>query len=93
MSSVTRKVRVEGRVQGVWYRGWTVDKAKGLGLSGWVRNRRDGSVEAVFRGSETAVAEMLRLCGEGPPAAHVTGVTVTDIFDPVEDCFVQLRTE
>ena len=93
MSSVTRKVRIEGRVQGVWYRGWTVDKAKGLGLSGWVRNRRDGSVEAVFRGPETAVAEMLRLCGEGPPAAYVTGVTVTDVSDPVEDSFVQLRTE
>lgn len=68
------QVRIEGRVQGVWYRGWTTDQATGLGLSGWVRNRRDGSVEAVFSGEANAVDLMLKKCWDGPEMAHVTAV-------------------
>ncbi|HSD92352.1 MAG TPA: acylphosphatase [Methyloceanibacter sp.] len=74
----TVTVRVEGRVQGVYYRAWTKTMARGLGLDGWVRNSSDGSVEAVFSGSASAVEEMLKLCADGPPDAKVTAVTVTD---------------
>lgn len=76
MKTVT--VRIEGRVQGVYYRAWTEQTARRLNLDGWVRNRRDGSVEAVFSGPATQVDEMLRRCAEGPPDAKVTSVTVTD---------------
>jgi len=74
----TVTVRIEGRVQGVYYRAWTEQTAPRLNLDGWVRNRRDGSVEAVFSGPATQVDEMLRRCAEGPPDAKVTRVTVTD---------------
>ena len=67
-------VRIEGRVQGVWYRGWTVEEARHLGLDGWVRNRRDGSVEAVFAGPKEAVDAMVGLCHRGPPSARVERV-------------------
>lgn len=69
-------VRVEGRVQGVGYRAWTEVVATGLGLEGWVRNRRDGAVEAVFQGRPETVEDMLARCKEGPPAAHVTHVDI-----------------
>ncbi len=68
------KVMIEGRVQGVWFRGWMVETARRLDLDGWVRNRRDGSVQALFSGPDETVDEMLRLCAEGPPAADVTSV-------------------
>jgi len=68
------KVLIEGRVQGVWFRGWTVENARRLNLDGWVLNRRDGSVQAVFSGPSKLVDEMLRLCAEGPPAADVSSV-------------------
>ena len=74
----TVTVRIEGRVQGVYYRAWTEQTARVLGLDGWVRNRRDGSVQAVFSGPAADVDDMLRRCAEGPPDARVTHVTVTD---------------
>jgi acylphosphatase len=70
----TVQVRIEGRVQGVGYRVFVEINAGELGLEGWVRNRRDGSVEAVFQGSDEAVEEMLRRCREGPPASAVARV-------------------
>jgi len=73
---VSRRIRVTGRVQGVWYRGWTVDQARSLGLSGWVRNRRDGSVEILAEGPDDALTELVRRCHEGPPAARVERVEV-----------------
>ncbi len=76
------RARIVGRVQGVWYRGWTVDTARALGLAGWVRNRRDGSVEALFVGPVAAVHEMLTRCQDGPPAARVATVTPTPIAPP-----------
>ena len=72
---MTVRVHIRGLVQGVWYRGWMVDQARRLGLSGWVRNRRDGSVEAVFSGPEQAVRAAIELCRQGPPAALVREVT------------------
>ncbi len=74
----TVTVRIEGRVQGVYYRAWTEQTARRLGLDGWVRNRRDGSVEAVFSGPEIQVDEMVRRCAEGPADARVTNVIVSD---------------
>jgi len=70
----TVHVRIEGRVQGVWYRGWTVTEANRRGLRGWVRNRSDGSVEALIAGPKNQVNDMLDACWNGPPAAKVTGV-------------------
>jgi acylphosphatase len=79
MSEVrTVRVRIAGRVQGVGYRYWTEEEARDLGLSGWVRNRRDGSVEAVFSGAPGSVAEMLRRCRAGPVAAAVDSVEVLE---------------
>jgi acylphosphatase len=68
------RVRVQGKVQGVWYRAWTQEEARELGIDGWVRNRKDGSVEAVFAGRADDVTNMLELCRSGPPLARVTGV-------------------
>ena len=71
------RVRAEGRVQGVWFRAWTCERAAALGLDGWVRNRADGTVEAVFAGPSDAVDRMVALAGRGPPAAKVARVTAT----------------
>ncbi|MEM8950515.1 MAG: acylphosphatase [Pseudomonadota bacterium] len=68
------RVRIEGRVQGVWYRGWTVRIAGRLGLNGWMRNLADGSVEAVFAGPADKVDAMIEACRRGPPAASVTAL-------------------
>jgi len=81
-------VRVGGRVQGVGYRAFVEREAAARGLSGWVRNRRDGSVEAVLCGTETAVAAMLEACREGPPHARVDEVTILDEVAPVEGPFL-----
>ena len=75
-------VSISGRVQGVWFRGWTCEQARQLGLTGWVRNRRDGTVEAVFSGAPDAVRRMIERCHEGPPAARVDGVVRTPVVDP-----------
>lgn len=67
----TIRVLISGRVQGVGYRAWTVSTASSFNLKGWVRNRSDGTVEAVFSGHEEKVASMLEACKQGPPAARV----------------------
>lgn len=72
----TVHIRVEGRVQGVGYRAWLASTARAANLSGWVRNRRDGAVEAVLHGAPDEVAESLRACEKGPPDAQVTRVEV-----------------
>lgn len=69
-----RHVLISGRVQGVGYRDWMRREATRLGVSGWVRNRGDGSVEAMVDGAEDAVEELLRACRRGPRAAVVTEV-------------------
>jgi acylphosphatase len=66
-----RHVLIRGRVQGVGFRAWTEYTALERGLEGWVRNRRDGSVEAVFAGPQEAVAAMIAVCHEGPPGSRV----------------------
>ncbi|MEX0753198.1 MAG: acylphosphatase [Xanthobacteraceae bacterium] len=69
-----RHVTIRGRVQGVGFRAWTDYIAREVGLEGWVRNRRDGTVEAVFAGPAPAVARMVDACGRGPPGAVVEAV-------------------
>jgi len=73
MSKAVRVV-IRGRVQGVGYRAWVEHHAIGLGLRGWVRNRRDGSVEAVFEGEGSIVANMVASCRQGPASARVDHV-------------------
>jgi acylphosphatase len=78
-------ITIRGRVQGVGYRAWVEHQAVAGGLEGWVRNRRDGSVEAVFAGSPKLAAEMVALCRRGPPSAKVESVlneaTHPDLLD------------
>lgn len=76
-SAKTIKCVIKGRVQGVFYRNWTVENATQLGLKGWVRNRIDGSVEAMFCGKPEVVDEMLQRCRRGPPDAMVTALEAT----------------
>jgi acylphosphatase len=85
-------VRIEGRVQGVWYRGWVVYEATQRGLRGWVRNRADGSVEALFAGPRADVDAMLEACWQGPPAARVTRVLPRPVDDSGEPGFHALAT-
>ena len=76
-----RRVRaiVTGRVQGVSYRASTADEAQRLGLTGWVRNRMDGSVELEAEGEADRVADLLAWCEHGPPAARVSRVVVEEL--------------
>ncbi len=85
-------MRIEGRVQGVWYRGWTVQQAIGRRLAGWVRNRSDGSVEALFAGPKPAVNEMIEACWRGPPSARVSNVIVRPTDPPERPGFHPLGT-
>jgi acylphosphatase len=75
--TVIRHVVFRGRVQGVGFRAHVEDMAARTLVGGWVRNRRDGTVEAVFAGPERAVAEMIKLCRRGPDAAWVDSVDET----------------
>jgi acylphosphatase len=76
MESLRRRVIVTGRVQGVWYRDRCRSEALTRGVAGWVHNRSDGSVEAVFEGSPQAVGQMVSWCRVGPPRARVDHVEV-----------------
>lgn len=76
MASVRAHLRIRGRVQGVGFRAYAQDEALALGLTGWVRNRADGTVEAVAEGEETRVERFVTWCHAGPPGAHVTDVEV-----------------
>ncbi|MBM3359567.1 MAG: acylphosphatase [Betaproteobacteria bacterium] len=76
--NITRHLRITGRVQGVAYRYSAVRQARELGVTGWIRNRRDGSVEAVVQGAPAAVEAMIVWTRSGPPGARVTDVQVTD---------------
>ncbi|HME25087.1 MAG TPA: acylphosphatase [Acetobacteraceae bacterium] len=78
-----KRLIISGRVQGIGYRAWMVEKARELGVSGWVRNRIDGSVEALVAGETAAVEELLRLCRRGPRLAVVVSIE-EDLADPPE---------
>ena len=76
--AIRRRLIVHGRVQGVFFRGATADEARLNGVSGFVRNRTDGAVEAVFEGPFEAVELMVRFCRRGPPAARVDRIDLSE---------------
>lgn len=75
----TTHVIVEGRVQGVWFRDYTCREARRLNLSGWVRNKDDGTVEALFTGAESDVTSMLEWLWQGSPGSRVDAVRSRDV--------------
>lgn len=75
---IARRLIVRGRVQGVGFRDATIDAARACGVCGWVRNRRDGTVEAFVQGESASVERMIEWCRRGPPAARVIAVDVAD---------------
>lgn len=75
---IRRRVIVHGRVQGVYFRGTTEEEAARRGIAGWVRNRADGCVEAVFEGAPDAVAALVAFCGTGPRHARVARIEVLE---------------
>ncbi|GLQ07745.1 acylphosphatase [Sneathiella chinensis] len=77
----TVHARISGKVQGVWYRAWTVEQAKTHGIRGWVRNRTDGTVEALFQGDGQTVLALLEKCKDGPPMAKVTDISTEDVVE------------
>lgn len=79
MAAVIRRARVEGRVQGVWYRAATAERAGALGVRGYARNQPDGSVEVLMAGDAAAVQALIDWLWTGPPLARVTAVIVTAV--------------
>jgi acylphosphatase len=75
---VAKHLIISGRVQGVGYRASMIDEARRLGVTGWVRNRRDGTVEAIVDGDSDAVAAIVAWTRRGPPGSRVTGVAVEE---------------
>ncbi|MBT3306543.1 MAG: acylphosphatase [Alphaproteobacteria bacterium] len=86
------RVVIEGRVQGVWYRGWTVEQAQQRGIRGWIRNLPNGNVEALFSGSDLAVDEMINVCRGGPPMANVISLSEHPAEPPDGEGFHSLRS-
>jgi acylphosphatase len=87
------RLTITGRVQGVGYRYWAMKTALGLGLTGWVRNRRDGTVEALIVGEDGAVGAMISACRHGPRMASVDAVDVEPVdLDVLPLGFTQLPT-
>jgi acylphosphatase len=79
MALVARHVSVTGRVQGVFFRGWTQDQANELGVTGWVRNCPDGRVDMHIEGEEDAVRQLIERLHRGPPTARVEDVHVWNV--------------
>ena len=87
MGTVIRQVTISGRVQGVGYRAFVEHQARTLGLEGWVRNRRDGSVETLFSGPAEIVADMIERCRRGPSYARVEAL----VEEPASSDALNLR--
>jgi acylphosphatase len=89
---IARSIRIAGRVQGVFFRDWTVDQARALGISGWVRNRRDGGVEVYAVGEEDTLDRLIARLHEGSPPSRVERVEVTDAAIEAVEGFVRRPT-
>ncbi len=88
------RLTISGRVQGVGYRDWAIETGRRLGLTGWVRNRRDGAVEALIVGEEGAVGQMIEACRRGPSLARVDEIDVDPVdLDILPEGVTQLPTE
>lgn len=81
-AAITRHLRIQGRVQGVYYRQSTVETAQRLALRGWVRNRHDGTVEALVHGPAEAVQALVAWAHQGPERARVDAVDVAEVPAP-----------
>lgn len=89
---ITRNLRITGRVQGVFYRDWFVEQARAIGVTGWVRNRADGSVEAVVSGSPEMIEAIVAKAHQGSPPSRVEDVVVGDAAEEVFDGFGKRAT-
>lgn len=89
---IGRHLVITGRVQGVFYRGWMAEQARALGIEGWVRNRIDGSVEAVVAGPAEAIEAIIARCHEGPSAARVDHIAIADAAPEDLEGFEQRAT-
>jgi len=93
MVALQARLTINGRVQGVGYRDWAMTTGRQLGLAGWVRNRSDGSVEALIVGEETAVGTMIEACRKGPAMARVDAIDIEPVdLDVLPSGFTQLPT-
>jgi acylphosphatase len=91
---IARRLTIRGRVQGVGYRDAMIDAAHALGVCGWVRNKRDGTVEALVQGDERAVESLTSWCRRGPGSAQVTAIATLDVIpDPALATFGRRSTE
>ncbi|MFZ5782988.1 MAG: acylphosphatase [Pseudomonadota bacterium] len=91
--TIQARLTIAGRVQGVGYRDWTITTARRLSLAGWVRNRSDGSVEALLVGEDSAVGIMIEACRRGPPGARVDSIDVEPLdLDILPEGFTRLPT-
>jgi acylphosphatase len=87
----SKHILIKGKVQGVFFRATAQEKAEELGITGWVRNTRDGCVEAVANGNEEALKKFIEWCHIGPSRAKVSGVIVKDSEENNFSEFVQIR--
>ena len=88
----SRRFIISGRVQGVSYRAWTVDTARLMGISGWVRNLRNGNVEALFHGNTHELDRIFELCKSGPTSARVAAIEVTASHEIPPEGFIAKPT-
>ena len=89
---ICRHLAITGRVQNVFYRDWLVEQAQAIGIPGWVRNRADGSVEALVSGSSEMIEAITAKARQGSPASRVGDVVVTDVPLQVFDGFEKRAT-
>lgn len=92
MADTTKLLRIHGRVQGVFFRAWSAEQARALGLRGWVRNRGDGTVEMLLNGPGDAVERMIACCRDGPSAAGVERIDIEDSAEPAPPRFEKRPT-
>lgn len=90
---MAKRLMISGRVQGVGYRASFYDMALSLGLCGWVRNRRDGSVEACVDGEAAELEAIITWAKRGPPAAQVAHVSIEDVAELTATTFIILATQ